>query len=260
MSNDNPENSLAPKNNFSPPQPPPASSPVPHQHPHQSHTSVTKSKSEGALQDELSHNLQSNLLNRVHVVQVSNSTSQENLFCTHSSTFASTLPGDNHLQADSSLPPTNLSDSLASLYLPTLSRQLGTTIMSGLNWINQIDFNNLLQSLVNNTNLFGRRRSSAATLNPFTKSSTTNNVAPLSPPSLQYNSSTLQTKMVAKMLNGTLKPYAKSETIELESFGLVELDNNDNESGIGHDFQVSSKAGRPWHCEAGQPRLSECQP
>ncbi len=159
--------------------------------------------------------------------------------------------------------PGDLSESLSSLYLPTLSRQLGTTIMSGLNWINQIDFNNLLQSLVNPSSIFRRRNSATPIISPQGKSSgqgaahngatlasplsttttTTGNGSSISsPPQLQpYSSSTLQTKLVAKMLNGALlKPQllrqSQEETIELESFGVVELDND--ESGIGHDFQV----------------------
>lgn len=153
----------------------------------------------------------------------------------------------------------DLSESLSTLYLPTVTRQLGTTIMSGLNWINQIDFNNLLTSLVNTSNIFRRRNSttpivpsstktgsgaSATLAAPLSSSSSTtttntgNNAAHLQP----YSSSTLQTKLVAKMLNGALlKPQqlqqSSEETIELESFGVVELDND--ESGIGHDFQVS---------------------
>lgn len=155
----------------------------------------------------------------------------------------------------------DLSESLSALYLPTVTRQLGTTIMSGLNWINQIDFNNLLTSLVNTSNIFRRRNSttpivpsstkngsgaSATLAAPLSSSSSTttitsntgNHAAHLQP----YSSSTLQTKLVAKMLNGALlKPQqlqqSSEETIELESFGVVELDND--ESGIGHDFQVS---------------------
>lgn len=213
---------------------------------------LVSSKSDGALRDELLTSPSNSHHNRVHV-DITNSTSDGYLshYSVSSSSFLN-LPGDS-LQSDSDTSPySNLSESLSSLYLPQFSRQLGTTIMSGLNWINQIEFGSLLQSLVNNTNIFRRRNSS--TLNPNAKTSSNVNassatISPLSSsnaPSLAYNSNTFQTKTLARLLNGTIKTLKSSELIELSSFGLVELDNV--EPGIGHEFQV-----RLWSRGSCQP-------
>ena len=237
MSNDSPENIFITSD----------SSDLAH-HSHLSGVSVSKSKSDGALKDDLLNSQNNSSCNspyyhnRVHE-DINNWASQDNLY-QYSYPSSSTLyPGDTLQSRGRSSSSTNLSESLSSLYLPQISRQVGTTIMSGLNWINQIEFGSLLQSFVNNTNIFRRRNSSSA-LNPITKNSnSTNAAATMSPlssgngPSLTYNSNTFQTKTLARLLNGTMKTLKPSELIELSSFGLVEVENV--EPGIGHEFQVS---------------------
>lgn len=141
---------------------------------------------------------------------------------------------------------TNLSDSLGSLYLPTVSphlRQLASTIMSGLNWINQLELNqsSLLQ-YINTLNPF-RRRSSGLVIgnkNNNNNNSIENNRDQIDATSSSnnINSNTLFTKSFASILNQrTAKTLKSSEVIELSDFGLVEVENI--ESGIGHEFTAS---------------------
>lgn len=209
--------------------------------------------------DNYNYQHQTTISSEEHINNPYNQHTQELLYDSNDTGDNNSYTGqqnDNHYYYEHS---GDLSDSLSALYLPTVTRQLGTTIMSGLNWINQIDFNNLLQSLVNTSNIF-RRRNSTTPIIPAAKSgsgasatlaaplssaspttTTTSNTGNHAPHLQPYSSSTLQTKLVAKMLNGTLlKPQqlrqSSEETIELESFGVVELDND--ESGIGHDFRV----------------------
>lgn len=142
-----------------------------------------------------------------------------------------------------------LSESLASLYLPQLPqlRQLSSTIMNGLNWINQLEFNasNFLQNILP-SNPFRRRGSSLSLRNNIFNATTS------LPPSetqdttnygLTYN----QIKF-AQLFNGSakLKKHDRTELIELSSFGLVELDNV--ESGVGHEFQVRQNNKNKINC------------
>ncbi|KAJ6216476.1 hypothetical protein RDWZM_007633 [Blomia tropicalis] len=199
--------------------------------------------------------------NKSFTAEIVNSISDSGL-----SKYSEQFSGDNQLYSqqsityngDSQFDPldgTNLSDSLSSLYLPQFSRQLGSTIMSGLNWINQIEFGSILQNIVQNTNIF-RRRNSSTLKNVANQSSTTNDGQTSSTTSntLSYSSNTFQTKALARLLNSsnvkTLKP---SELIELDSFGLVELDNV--EPGIGHEFQRYENDKPTW-CDACAEYLS----
>lgn len=135
------------------------------------------------------------------------------------------FPGYNHDNNNSSQFP----DSFPSLYLPQFAQQISTTIMSGLNWINQINATTLFQNIW--TSGFLRRRFSQSTRCNSDQSAVTKN----------DTSVTYSQYKFAKILNGTirLQTLKPSELIELSSFGLVELD-NDVEPGIGHEFQVSN--------------------
>lgn len=133
---------------------------------------------------------------------------------------------------DCTYSPTSLSDSLASLYLPVPLRQLTSSIMSGLGWINQLELRqSAVLQYINTLNPF-RRRASTISLKQNSSSANTDTES-----MFEYNSKTLQNKSIASILNNSEKTLKKSELIELSSFGLVEIE--DLESGIGHEFKVN---------------------
>lgn len=102
-------------------------------------------------------------------------------------------------------------------------RQLSQTIISSLQWINDFNPTNIFANFLS-ANPFRRRGSSK----PNDQIDSTKS----------YRSYDVDDRPLARLLNGTLIPTAKStELIELANFGLIEIDHK--ESGVGHDFQVS---------------------
>jgi hypothetical protein len=119
--------------------------------------------------------------------------------------------------------PSSLSQTLSSEFRQSLQlRQLSTSIMNHLQWINDFSPTTIFQNFLS-ANPFRRRNSN--------KQTSDNSVQTKS------NGSEVNEKPIARLLNGTLIPTAKSiELIELANFGIVEID--DSERGVGHDFKV----------------------
>ncbi|KAF7489125.1 Ras association domain-containing protein 5 [Sarcoptes scabiei] len=145
-----------------------------------------------------------------------------------------------------------LSDSLASLLLPNFAIQISSTIMNGLNWINQINATTLFQSFLAPS--FLRRRFSQQSSSSSLQTETIkDDVDGLQSSSFTTDSLTFTQYKFAKLLNGTLRlPTLKpSELIELSSFGLVELD-QDVEPGFGHEFQRYENDRTTWCDSCGE--------
>jgi hypothetical protein len=119
--------------------------------------------------------------------------------------------------------PSSLSQTLSSELRQNLQlRQLSASIMNHLQWINDFSPTTIFQNFLS-ANPFRRRNSN--------KQMSDNNIQTKS------NGSEVNEKPIARILNGTLIPTAKSiELIELANFGIVEID--DSERGVGHDFKV----------------------
>lgn len=158
--------------------------------------------------------------------------------CTNNTTTTANSFKD---RSTTTTPLTNLSDSFAQLYLPNFAQHISTTIMSGLNWINQINAATLFQNFWTSSGFFRRRFSSSSSSTVSSSSSNTNNHHSIAQQSNNQNVDDLTYRQYkfAKILNGTIRLHTlkPSELIELSSFGLVELD-TDVEPGIGHEFQV----------------------
>ncbi|XP_046918455.2 uncharacterized protein LOC124498703 isoform X2 [Dermatophagoides farinae] len=152
-------------------------------------------------------------------------------------------------------PLTNLSDSFAQLYLPNFAQHISTTIMSGLNWINQINAATLFQNFWTSSGFFRRRFSSSSSSTVSSSSSNTNNHHSIAQQSNNQNVDDLTYRQYkfAKILNGTIRLHTlkPSELIELSSFGLVELD-TDVEPGIGHEFQRYENDKATWCDSCGE--------
>lgn len=188
---------------------------------------IVLSRSDGALNGYQFNESSKSSITNISTLNSSNKVNtSEHLHrnCITNSQSTYIFPGYTHDNNNSS----HFSDSFPSLYLPQFAHQISTTIMSGLNWINQINATTLFQNIW--TSGFLRRR--------FSQSARCNNDQP--EVTKNDTSVTYSQYKFAKILNGTirLQTLKPSELIELSSFGLVELD-DDVEPGIGHEFQVS---------------------
>ncbi|KAH9423848.1 putative Ras effector 1 C-terminal SARAH (Sav/Rassf/Hpo) domain [Dermatophagoides pteronyssinus] len=177
---------------------------------------------------------------------------------TTTSIITNIYDGNDRLTTKSSstttIPLINLTnESFIQLFFPNFAQQISTTIMSGLNWINQINAATLFQNIWTSSGFLRRRFSSSSQASspiPTTTSSSPINNEQSN--NIQDDFTYRQYKF-AKILNGTirLQTLKPSELIELSSFGLVELD-NDIEPGIGHEFQRYENDKATWCDSCGE--------